>query len=94
MSELIDAEKKRDYMYIEDEAKVAEYYDIRQQLTILREDFRSVITHPSYSLPFLQIGRLVKVRYKEHDFGWGVIVNYQKRSAPKVCNLDMSEIIL
>ena len=47
-------------------------------------DFREVITHPSYSLPFLQAGRLVKVKCEKLDFGWGVIVNYQKRLPPKV----------
>lgn len=47
-------------------------------------DFREVITHPNYSLPFLQPGRLIKVKYKDLDFGWGVVVNYQKRLPPKV----------
>jgi ATP-dependent RNA helicase DOB1 len=84
ITELREAEEKRDEMVIPDEEKIAEYYNIRAQLTELRADFREVITHPIYSLPFLQVGRLVKVHHKEHDFGWGVVINYQKRSAPKV----------
>jgi len=47
-------------------------------------DFREVVTHPTYSLPFLQGGRLVTVKYKTLDFGWGVIINFQKRLPPKV----------
>jgi ATP-dependent RNA helicase DOB1 len=82
--DLRELEDKKDGMVIQDEEKVADYFNIRAQLTELRADFREVITHPSYSLPFLQVGRLVKVRYKEHNFGWGVVVNYQKRSTPKV----------
>jgi ATP-dependent RNA helicase DOB1 len=47
-------------------------------------DFREVITHPTYALPFLQPGRLVKVKYQNLDFGWGVVVNFEKRVTPKV----------
>ena len=47
-------------------------------------DLREVITHPTYSLPFLQPGRLVKIKHQQFDFGWGIIVNYQKRIPPKV----------
>ena len=47
-------------------------------------DFREVITHPTYSLPFLQTGRLVKVKYQKLDFGWGIVINFEKRIAPKV----------
>lgn len=50
----------------------------------MKQDFRDVITHPTYSLPFLQPGRLVKIKYQDLDFGWGVIINYQKRLPPKV----------
>ena len=71
-------------MKIPDEHLIAEYYDCRQQLDQLGEDFRQVITHPTYSLPFLQPGRLTKVKYKKLDFGWGVVINYQKRLPPKV----------
>lgn len=72
-------------MVIPDEERVAEYYEFRQQLEQMSADFRDVITHPNYSLPFLQSGRLVKVKHKELDFGWGVILNYQKRLPAKVC---------
>jgi ATP-dependent RNA helicase DOB1 len=69
---------------IPDESRVAEYYELRQQLDQMAADFREVITHPTYSLPFLQSGRLVKVKHKALDFGWGVVVNFQKRLPPKV----------
>ena len=56
-------------------------------------DFREIVTHPTYSLPFLQAGRLVKVRHGKLDFGWGVIVNYQKRSPPKVSWIQTDSLI-
>jgi ATP-dependent RNA helicase DOB1 len=46
-------------------------------------DFREVVTHPTYSLPFLSPGRLVKIKHQDLDFGWGIVVNYQKRLPPK-----------
>lgn len=70
-------------MVVPDEELVAEYYGYRQQLDQMAADFKDVITHPNYSLPFMQTGRLVRVKYKELDFGWGVIANYQKRLPPK-----------
>jgi ATP-dependent RNA helicase DOB1 len=69
---------------IPDEAKVAEYYEYRQQLDQMTADFRAVITHPTYALPFLQAGRLVKVKHNTLDFGWGVVISWQKRLPPKV----------
>jgi len=82
--ELQREEKRRDAISIPNENTVAAYYDYRQQLDRMAADFREVITHPNYSLPFLQPGRLIKVKYKDVDFGWGVVVNYQKRLLPKV----------
>ncbi|KAK7050397.1 rRNA-processing arch domain-containing protein [Favolaschia claudopus] len=81
--ELKREEEAKGTTVIPDEALVAEYYQYRQQLDQMKADFREVITHPTYSLPFLQAGRLVKVKYQKLDFGWGVIINYQKRLPPK-----------
>lgn len=44
---------------------------------------REVITHPTYCIQFLQPGRLVRIRYLEYDFGWGVVVNFQQKKPPK-----------
>ncbi|KII85594.1 hypothetical protein PLICRDRAFT_44920 [Plicaturopsis crispa FD-325 SS-3] len=76
-------EETKDSIVIADEGLVSDYYNYRQQLDQMAADFRDVITHPSYALPFLQPGRLVKVKHQKLDFGWGVIINYQKRLPPK-----------
>ncbi|KAM6494916.1 rRNA-processing arch domain containing protein [Amanita muscaria] len=82
-TELLQTEEAMNEIDIADEALVAEYYDYRQQLDQMGADFREVVTHPTYALPFLQPGRLVKVKYQTLDFGWGVVINYQKRLPPK-----------
>ncbi|KAF8919476.1 antiviral helicase [Mucidula mucida] len=82
-AELKKEEENQRSMSIPDEVLVAQYYDLRLQLDQMTGDMRDVITHPTYSLPFLQPGRLVKVKYQDLDFGWGIIINYQKRAPPK-----------
>ncbi len=84
-AELEKEEEKKVAIKVPDEELVASYYNLRQQLDQLSADFKEVTTHPNYVLPFLQPGRLVKVKYQQLDFGWGVIVNYQKRLPSKVC---------
>ncbi|PFH51650.1 hypothetical protein AMATHDRAFT_58791 [Amanita thiersii Skay4041] len=81
--ELRSEDEAKSLITIPDEPLVAEYYEYRQQLDQMGADFREVVTHPTYALPFLQPGRLVKVKYQNLDFGWGVVINYQKRLPPK-----------
>lgn len=81
---MIREEDSKRSMVVAEEESVAEYYEFRKQLDQLTSDFREVITHPTYCLPFLQPGRLVKVKHSTLDFGWGVIINYHKRLPAKV----------
>lgn len=41
------------------------------------------MTHPDYCVAFLQPGRLVHIKHQNHDFGWGAIVNCNKRRPSK-----------
>ncbi|KAM0755249.1 antiviral helicase [Meredithblackwellia eburnea MCA 4105] len=77
--ELRTLDELRTSITIPDEDSIADYYDLRQQLELLNKDLRDVLNHPTYALPFLQPGRLVRVKHDGMDFGWGVVVNYQKR---------------
>ncbi len=64
--------------------EIQEYYDFRKQVEELQADFREIVTHPSYSLPFMQPGRVISVVDGKRDFGWGVVINYEKRIDPQV----------
>ncbi|RAR02985.1 atp-dependent rna helicase dob1 [Stemphylium lycopersici] len=66
-----------------DEAAIRDYYNLRQQLDTHTKDMRDVIMHPNYCLQFLQGGRLVKIKFKDHDFGWGAVVAFAPRRANK-----------
>jgi ATP-dependent RNA helicase DOB1 len=70
-------------MTIPDEATVRDYYNLRQQLDTLTKDMRDVIMHPNYCLQFLQPGRLVRIKFGDHDFGWGAVTQFVPRKANK-----------
>ena len=79
------------YHFIFSEPVIADYFSIRSQLDVLQSDIRDVMNHPSYCLPFLQPGRLVNVKLSDMDFGWGVIINFQK-TLPKVKSSDWTVV--
>ncbi|KAK7896501.1 hypothetical protein WMY93_021826 [Mugilogobius chulae] len=68
---------------IPNEESAVTYYKIRQQLAKLGKEIQEFIHKPKYCLPFLQPGRLVKVKNEDADFGWGVVVNFCKKSNTK-----------
>ncbi|KAG8759019.1 ATP-dependent RNA helicase mtr4 [Ceratobasidium sp. 423] len=82
-AQLTELEEKKAGLIVPEEESISEYYEIRNQLDELGKDLRTVITHPTYALPFLQPGRLVSVKHGDQDFGWGVVVNFTQRAAPK-----------
>uniref|UniRef100_A0A3P9N4A0 Exosome RNA helicase MTR4 n=1 Tax=Poecilia reticulata TaxID=8081 RepID=A0A3P9N4A0_POERE len=69
---------------IPNEESVVTYFKIRQQLAKLGKEIQEFIHKPKYCLPFLQPGRLVKVKNEDTDFGWGVVVNFNKKTNAKV----------
>ncbi len=79
-SELDLALAEKDAIVIPDEENVADYWQVRHQLDELKKDVRDVITHPNYSEPFLNAGRLVHIQHEDFDFGWGIILKYAKRT--------------
>ncbi|XP_039272874.2 exosome RNA helicase MTR4-like [Styela clava] len=89
MDKVKNLEKEYDEIKISDEDVAMNYYKIRQQLGKLAGQMEEFIHMPKYCLPFLQPGRLVKVNNGSDEFGWGVIVNFQK--APKSKILDGEE---
>ncbi|XP_025918498.1 exosome RNA helicase MTR4 isoform X3 [Apteryx rowi] len=76
-------EEQYNKIAIPNEENVIIYYKIRQQLAKLGKEIEEYVHKPKYCLPFLQPGRLVKVKNEDDDFGWGVVVNFSKKSNVK-----------
>ncbi len=70
-------------MQVENESDVAAYFRLREQLSLLGEEFHSWLVKPQYIVPFLQPGRLVNIKHGDKDFGYGAVVNFKKKK-PKV----------
>jgi len=77
--DLQNLQLERDAIEIPDEATIKEYYDLRQQLQSYTDDMRDVINHPNYCLQFMQPGRVVHIKFQDHDFGWGAVVKFTPR---------------
>ncbi|EFP85156.1 ATP-dependent RNA helicase mtr4 [Puccinia graminis f. sp. tritici] len=78
-NELRELQRMRSKIVVPDEESIADYAKLQEELEIRNQDFRDVINHPTHALPFLQPGRLVKVKFGTMDFGWGCVVNFQRR---------------
>lgn len=76
-------EEQRANMQISDEGTIREYYDTRKQIEVFSEDVRAVITHPNYCLHFLDAGRLVEIKWKDMNFGWGIVLGHKPRRPAK-----------
>jgi superfamily II RNA helicase len=82
--ELLELEKERDAVEVEQETVIAEYYDLKEKIGVYEQDMKDVMNHPTYCLPFIQPGRLVKIKHEKKVFDWGVVVTYNKRLKPFV----------
>lgn len=75
-------------MVIEEEESLKDYYNLLRQHQSLKNDVRDIVFSPKYCLPFLQPGRLVKIRLlgddkmpsfsTEERVTWGVILNFER----------------
>lgn len=63
---------------IKDEATISSYHHIREQLDVLGKRYHEFYTNPQYLVPFLQPGRMVKVKTEDDEYDWGIIVNFKK----------------
>jgi ATP-dependent RNA helicase DOB1 len=66
-----------------EEKEVKDYFRMREVADKLRAEIRDVVHRPQYAVPFLQGGRLVRVRESAGsgaDFGWGAVVKATRRA--------------
>lgn len=73
----------------QEEMQLINYFQLREQIEMLQSELRGEITKPIYALNFLQPGRLVRVRDKDNDWGWGIIINFQKSSKATETNIKL-----
>jgi ATP-dependent RNA helicase DOB1 len=62
------------------EEKIAEYYQLNEQLIITEKKILKIAREPQYIVPFLQnSGRMLKCSIDDEDYGWGILIAYKKK---------------
>ncbi|XP_057258622.1 exosome RNA helicase MTR4 isoform X1 [Pezoporus wallicus] len=85
-------ERQYNKILIPNEENVVIYYKIRQQLAKMSKEIEQYVHKPKYCLPFLQPGRLVKVKCEDDNVGWGVVVNFSKKSNAKPNSAELDSL--
>ncbi|KAF7727246.1 ATP-dependent RNA helicase mtr4 [Apophysomyces ossiformis] len=84
----LDAEKRS--IVVPHEEEIESYYEIRKQIESYTQDVRDVVNHPTYCLPFMQPGRVVRIKHDGMDFGWGIVVDFHKFQQKGKNNVEMN----
>ncbi|KAL4495067.1 hypothetical protein ABPG72_015767 [Tetrahymena utriculariae] len=90
--------QKKDSIAIQNEGQIAEICKFREQIKIYEEKERRIVIQEKYVLPYLHIGRLIRVQYKNQDWGWGISINFHQKKVQqkkkKKSNEDEPEDII
>eukprot|EP00730_Choanoeca_flexa_P002256 TRINITY_DN10976_c0_g1_i5.p1 TRINITY_DN10976_c0_g1~~TRINITY_DN10976_c0_g1_i5.p1 ORF type:complete len:813 (+),score=168.57 TRINITY_DN10976_c0_g1_i5:39-2441(+) len=73
-------EQARDEIVVDNEEAVASYHNVRHLLKMFSKDLQAIFTEPQYIVPFLNPGRLIQVSEGGVKWGWGIVVNFKKRT--------------
>ncbi|KAI9254066.1 rRNA-processing arch domain-containing protein [Sporodiniella umbellata] len=87
-------EEEKNSIVVENEEEITSYYELRKQIDIFSQDVHDVMIHPTYSLPFMQPGRLVHVEHDKMDFGWGAVLKFQKVHQKKRMDKDSEPVYI
>ena len=63
---------------IPEEELLSEYYKLRKMSDEYSDRIRVIVFEPKNIIPYMSIGRLVKVKYEGNDFGWGMVVRCEE----------------
>lgn len=63
---------------IPDQVALGDYHSLCVAMDAVRSTIRDIITIPKNILPFLQVGRLLKIQDGETHWGWGILVSYSR----------------
>lgn len=77
------SQSKCDSIEIDNEEEISSYYNLRMELENLTKIIRGYCVSPKYLVPFLNPGRVFRIRSEEKDFGWCVMVHYRKEESKR-----------
>ncbi|KAF1743477.1 hypothetical protein MXB_4339 [Myxobolus squamalis] len=84
IEKLKELKKEYDEIKIKKPAKLDSYVKLVHEEKIARKEKAGFLADPKFTSPFLQPGRLVKIKSFTDNFGWGCIVNSNNRKTVKM----------
>ena len=79
-----EMQKEADFLEIDDEEIVSEYYTTKKLLIRCKADISQFIRDPERCEPFLMAGRVVFLSTEGNDWGWGVLLGYTNKTPAQV----------
>uniref|UniRef100_A0A915D7I7 Helicase C-terminal domain-containing protein n=1 Tax=Ditylenchus dipsaci TaxID=166011 RepID=A0A915D7I7_9BILA len=74
-----DAKLKLEKCQVPNLLEIQSYHNLGNQIESLKQAMRVRVLEEKTVVPFLQPGRMLKIKWKEVDFGWGVLVDYIRK---------------
>ena len=66
-------------IHIENEVQVTNIYELQQQVELFKEKQKETLIQAKYILKFMNLGRVVRIKKKKEDWGWGIIINLNQK---------------
>lgn len=63
---------------IQNESLLKKKRKYNEQIKKIKEEIRKHVFTPENIVPFLVPGRIIRIKYEDNDFGWGIVVNFNK----------------
>ena len=76
---LDELQQESNLLHVKNEAEVTEIFSIMEDTKRYELKAREVITKPENILPYMSIGRLVYIKHKDTEWGWGCVINFLRK---------------
>ncbi|KAK0401843.1 hypothetical protein QR680_016005 [Steinernema hermaphroditum] len=83
------AKKRVDGTFIHDEKPYMAFYTMEQQLQEKTNEIQKIVMQPKNSVPFFKPGRVLLIKTESLDYGYSVLVGFNKKPNPD----DPSQIV-
>lgn len=74
-----ELEQEHSLLHVKNEVEVAEVYTWTEECKKVESKAKAIITKPENILPYMSIGRLVSIKHKDVDWGWGCVINFLRK---------------
>ncbi|KAI1709969.1 rRNA-processing arch domain-containing protein [Ditylenchus destructor] len=80
--ELKDAKQRLERCHVDRLLEVQGYHTLEKTIESLRQSIRDRVLKPRHVVPYLNPGRVIRIKWQNIDFGWGVLLSYKKQPNP------------